>query len=218
MFIIGVLRVAGLLSLTATLVLVPRAASAQTAPDGVVLPYSAATPNCVVSLDPVQPGQTSSHVSVVGCYSTFAEAVSAGTRGAVHLASNASPQSLTRRNLAAKVRASRTRSLRAMDCTPDCTGTIIGIDYWDTNWQGSSLMYTTTNSAGCTAGSNYYWSSLPSPWNDQISSARSYTGCEYFHHWVNTGFSGGQYICVWSCANLGALNDTTSSVGLKQSS
>jgi hypothetical protein len=218
MFRPRMLRLAAVVALTGASTFLARSANAQSSnSDTVTLPYSAATPNCVVNLDPVLPGEASSHVTVVGCYATFAEAVSAGTGGTVQLPASAAPSTLTPRRLAAKLR-HRRGAFSDKDCTPNCTGTIIGIDYHDANWLGSILMYTTNNSAGCTGGANYYWSSLPAGWDNVISSARSYTGCEYFHHWVNTGFSGGQIICDWTLANFGALNDTTSSVGLKKSS
>jgi hypothetical protein len=185
----------------------------------VSLPFTAATPDCVVRLDPVQPGETSSHVSVVGCFKTFAEAAAAGTNGGVQLPPMASAKKFTQAKLNAQLNLRGRGLFHAMDCTPNCTGTIIGIDYWDIGFSGSILMYTTNNSAGCTAGANYYWTSLPYPWDNKVSSARSYTGCQYFHHWVDTGFTGGQLIVQWSNSNFGSvMNDTTSSVGLKQSS
>ncbi len=176
------------------------------------LPFSASTPHCVIQLDPVLLGQKSSIATSRGCYATFPEAISAATGGRVHLPANISGSQLTPAMLQP---AQSGASPLSSTCDPGCGGTVIGIDWMNANYLGDTLTYTTNNSAGCSQGANFYFSSMPSGWNDDVSSAHSYQSCFNFEHFYDVGFGYPMYDCPPSCANMGAANDQTSSVALK---
>lgn len=150
--------------------------------------------NCVVKIDPVQPGQQSSHVSQPQCFATFAEAIAAATGGTVHLSSSVKPSQLTQAMLGD---------------TPDTT-TVIGVDYVNSHYGGNSLTWTST-SGGCTSTQTFQASSMPSGWNDVVSSALSYQNCNTYWHYQNINFGGAQIDCGPSCATMGVMNDQTSS-------
>lgn len=150
--------------------------------------------NCVVKIDPVQPGQQSSQVSQPQCFATFAQAIAAATGGTVHLSPTAQPSQLTQGMLSA---------------APD-TSTVIGIDYVNSSFGGNSLTWTVGN-GGCAVGVHFEASSMPSGWNDVVSSAKSFANCNTYTHFENSGFTGAELNCGPSCATMGAMNDKTSS-------
>jgi hypothetical protein len=155
---------------------------------------AAAGGNCVVRIDPLQRGQQSSHVSQPQCFATFAEAIAAATGGAVHLSPSVKPSQLT----------------QAMLGVTPYTTTVIGVDYVDSNYGGNSLTWTST-SGGCTSTQSFQASSMPSGWNDVVSSALSYQNCNTYWHFQDSGFGGAQLDCGPSCATMGVMNDQTSS-------
>ena len=88
--------------------------------------------------------------------------------------------------------------------------TVIGEDYMDTSFQGRSYTwYETADINGCTDGSYYTAASLPSGWNDDVSSAQSYGGCATYNHFENINFGGSRLTCT--CSSMGVMNDQTSS-------
>ena len=96
-----------------------------------------------------------------------------------------------------------------LSAAPD-TSTVIGIDYVNSNFQGNTLTWTEPN-GGCKAGTSFQASSMPSGWNDVVSSARSFGNCNTYTHFENAGFTGSELNCGGQCATMGAMNDKTSS-------
>jgi hypothetical protein len=87
---------------------------------------------------------------------------------------------------------------------------VIGIDYMNANYGGASYTWTTT--ATCTEFPEYWVSSMPSGWNDDISSYRDYAGCNVNPHWENVDYKGALANCGPNCSYIGAaMNDRTSS-------
>lgn len=60
--------------------------------------------HCALQIDPVKEGEKSSAVKEIGCYATFAEAVAAGTDGAVNLPESATPETITEADVAPAAR------------------------------------------------------------------------------------------------------------------
>lgn len=140
------------------------------------------------------PGEQSSQVSQPQCFATFARAIAAATGGTVQLSPAAKPSQLTQEMLSD---------------VPDTT-TVIGIDYVNSNFGGNSLTWTST-SGGCTSTQHFQASSMPSGWNDVVSSARSFANCNTYTHFENVSFTGAELNCGPSCATMGVMNDKTSS-------
>ena len=65
--------------------------------------------------------------------------------------------------------------------------------------------------AGCSDVYSYGVSSMPSGWDNSISSAHGYANCNHFLHWENTNNSGSLLDCNDSCALMGIMNNQTSS-------
>jgi len=128
----------------------------------------------------------------VRCFQSFAEAISAATGGTV------------------KVRqGQRALSEAELAPTPLATSTVVGIEYKDANFGGSSLTLSTPGIFQCAGGAYVNWNSMPSGWDNTIGSARSYAGCKSGHfEYVNNGGS----VRICGCATMGAMNDKTSSI------
>jgi hypothetical protein len=69
---------------------------------------------------------------------------------------------------------------------------LIGIEYEDKNYGGSSL--TVTGSVTCN-GYYHYLASMPSGWDNVISSARAYSGCTNSYHYQYTNSGGSVMSC-----------------------
>lgn len=93
------------------------------------------------------------------------------------------------------------------------SNTVVGTVYKDTNASGASLTF--WGSSGC-AGVTYGFSSLPSGWDNSISSVRASNGC-----WVTlytaTNYGGARLNCTPYCASIGSWNDNVKSLVFRPS-
>ncbi|MGE4113588.1 MAG: hypothetical protein AB7G36_05385 [Candidatus Nanopelagicales bacterium] len=88
----------------------------------------------------------------------------------------------------------------------------LGTVYEDLNYGGSS--YTFTASSGCDSNADVDWqlSSMPSGWNDRVSSFKSFGQCAT-RIWADTGYSGSSYGFVANSTYVGStMNDQASSI------
>lgn len=90
-----------------------------------------------------------------------------------------------------------------------CPTGVIGINYSSPNYQGSSLVWVVNNTVGCNTGYSYVSPTMPSGWNDVVSSARTYGGCNNNPHYEHTYYSGAVLNCT--CATMGVMDNATSS-------
>lgn len=103
-----------------------------------------------------------------------------------------------------------TKSARSAALATPAALVVIGVDYMNAGYGGSSL--TTTASAGCTYVGEYYIKSMPSGWNDDISSYFDYSNCGNNPHYESINFVGASINCGPNCSYIGAaMNDRTSS-------
>jgi hypothetical protein len=134
---------------------------------------------------------TNEHPSV-HCYQTFDAAISAATNGRVHLKN-----------------AATSRAVSSTELTGDAplTTYVLSVDYQNANFGGST--FTWFQSAPC---GYYQTGSMPSGWNDVVSSVAAYSGCATTLYWnVNFGTPTYAIGVNGSSANLGTFNDKTSS-------
>ncbi|MDO8690869.1 MAG: hypothetical protein Q7R39_12810 [Dehalococcoidia bacterium] len=159
-------------------------------------PPSDAEPSrhCVVRVEPVRPRQEASRMSAATCFDSFSDAVYAATGGAVRLAPTVAPAEVTEQTL---------NPLSSHQ-------TVISIHYRDSNFSGVSFMAVANNTVGCTTGISYALPSMPSGWNDVVSSARTFAGCSFNRHYEHTNYGGAKIDC--QCATMGTMNDKTSSL------
>jgi len=90
---------------------------------------------------------------------------------------------------------------------------VVGIFYKDQNFQGATLSI--TSGGNCTStldDTDFTVASMPSGWNDVISSFRCYANC-YCKIYENINFGGASYGYFPSSTFVGsAMNDRTSSI------
>ena len=135
--------------------------------------------HCVVSISPVQPGKQGSVVAKPQCYSTSSEAWAAAN-GSMH------------------------NGIGQMS-----SHTVIGADYGHAHYGGTSYLWAADNAVGCNTGFSYQAASMPSGWNDTISSAKTFGGCSTNTHYQDDNFGGSTHVC--QCSTMGVMNDETSS-------
>jgi Peptidase inhibitor family I36 len=146
--------------------------------------------HCVAQAIPV--GSTAA--PVVTCYPTFAQSIRAATAGRVSLPASAVPGSVT------------PDQLNAGPLVPNTTY-VLSIDYAGSNFTGSTLAWTQSSKCG-----SFQASSMPSGWNDVVSSVAAYSNCANTLY-QNNNFGGSTYRIGenGSAGNLGSMNNQTSS-------
>jgi FlaG/FlaF family flagellin (archaellin) len=145
--------------------------------------------DCVASALPA--GDTSP--PPMTCYSTFAAAIAAATGGRVHLPASATPRTVSIGQINA-------------GASPDTTY-VLSIDYKNANFQSPSLTWTQSQQCG-----SYQASSMPTGWNDVVSSVATYSGCANTQY-KNVNFGGATFSIGRNsqAATMGSFNDSTSS-------
>jgi len=126
------------------------------------------------------------------CYQTFGAAINAATGGRVNLRNASSSRKISRAEI---------------ETASPLTVFILAIDYHDANFTGSTLTWQQSTACGF-----YQAGSMPSGWNDVISSVDDFSGCaNTLYHDSNFGGSTFRIGVNGSAASLGSFNDQTSS-------
>lgn len=134
------------------------------------------------------------------CYATFPAAIAAITGGKVRAPASAT-DAATDPAFAAAVDAPAATAAQ----------TIVGIEYADANYRGSTLTLYASGRCDSSPDADYAWDTLPSGWNDRISSLKSFANCaqqlfrDTYRRNPITGL-------VYNVPNLGAANDQASSI------
>lgn len=178
-----------------------------------ISPAHAATPamarvlkndtHCVEQINPMRPGQTASDIQSFKCYTTLSASLAAATGGRIHFPRNASGQDVSR--------ALQGSHQTSATISPNDSNVVI-IFFVDANFGGSSLTVSTTGPS-CSTGATYGQTSMPSGWNDVVSSLQGgFFGCTWERLWVDINFSGASQCYNGSTSNVGStMNDRTSS-------
>jgi Peptidase inhibitor family I36 len=146
---------------------------------------------CVARAEPTG-GSTATPTA--NCYPTFAASIFAATSGRVRLPASAKPGSVS------------ARQLDAGRAAPNTTY-VLSIDWANTNFTGASLTWEQSSRCG-----SFQASSMPSGWNDVVSSVETFSGCaNTLYENVNFGGSTFSIGRNSSAASLGSFNDQTSS-------
>lgn len=167
------------------------------APEGATAaarPPSAAAPHCVLAAGDRQTPR---------CFATFPAAIAAATGGRVDTAP-ASPTAAVRDP-------GFTAAVESAAVTAGAV--LVGIESADLNYGGASLSMTAPGRCDNSLDVDYRFPSLPSGWNDRISSFRSYSNCAQ-QLFRGTNFTGGALTNIVSSMSYvgSAANDQASSV------
>jgi hypothetical protein len=153
--------------------------------------------HCVVALSA---GTASKH-SVVNnyrCFTSLSRAITFASGGTVKLAARSSSSSAD---------AALRRRSPALGTTP-----VLGIEYNEDGFGGTSLTLTGSGGLGCYNGTEYSFGNLGTyGWNDKIESARTYSNCVGVHY-KNSGLSGSSASAYGSKSDFGSLRNEISSI------
>jgi hypothetical protein len=132
---------------------------------------------------------------LIGCYTTFSDAVAAGTNGGVRLAQDMTPSGLRNADLRVGTSASEV---------------VIGLEYPQMSFGGVSTIYSAaaTCSANNIIETNYVGDAL----NDRFSSGKGFGGCDHNKKFQNADFGGDVLTCTPNCTNYGTLSNQVSSL------
>lgn len=156
--------------------------------------------HCYSLLSPVnQNSDDFSQVVETKCFNSFTESLLAATKGRVQLDSSIQPEEVTE-NLLNDYAGNNLTDLQV----------VIGIDWDYSNFAGSSYTWVVSGS-GCSSSVQYRVSSMPSGWDNRVSSARAYSNCNYYYHYQNTNQEGSSVVCNTECSTMGSLDNATSS-------
>lgn len=159
-------------------------------------------PSCVVTAQPTGSAPQRAASLVPRCFDDLAGAVAYATGGLVHIAPTVN--TVTQDQLDGGVRAARTR-----DDDSASSSIIIGIEYQDPGYRGASRVYN-VNATPCSGGGNYSEPDLRGDsFNDSISSARAYAGCQSTHYQY-AEYTGALQACP--CSSMGYMDDRTTSI------
>lgn len=142
------------------------------------------------------------------CFATFRAAIAYGTHGRITDA----PASAA----AAALDPAFAESVSASGAAPSVTAaasTLLGIEYADANMRGASVSLFGGGGCDNSSDADFRFNSLPSGWNDRITSFSSFSNCAQ-QLFRNTNLGGGSLtIVIRSLANVGsAANDQASSL------
>lgn len=148
----------------------------------------------------VEGSNGSSRIIKTECFDNFADSIYVATNGRVQLDHSTRPEEVTNEDLNFNNGLNSSLSSQV----------VIGIDWDSTNFAGSSYTWVVSGS-GCSSSTQYSVSSMPSGWDNRVSSARGYSNCNYFYHYQNTSYGGSSVVCNTECSSMGSLNNATSS-------
>jgi hypothetical protein len=161
-------------------------------------------PHCAALLVPAgpgsEPGAVAATVEDLGCYPTYADALDAGSGGAIDVAPETEPGAL---------------SQQALDeaTAETASSVVIGTEFTATSFAGSSKSYFASST--CSATVTWEVSYVTDAWNDDFESGRGFGGCDHNKKFAASNFGGSVLTCTPNCADYGALRNEVSSLRWK---
>lgn len=157
--------------------------------------------NCVVYLEQTGPSNANGVVETTpvdrGCYPTFKEAIEVASGGDVMLPSGAGPSEVTEGMLE--------------EPSTSADRVTISVHWRQVAYDGERLIYSASPCSEA-KGIAYADPRLGDDWNDAISSAAGYNGCNRVSHFEHIYYNGAKKVCSPQCDYMGALNNESSSL------
>lgn len=133
----------------------------------------------------------------VGCYPTYAEALAAGSDGAIVVDPGTTPSSLTDDELDASLEA-------------QAENVLIGTEWDETNFTSTSKSYFAT--VTCSSLVSWEVGYVTDQWNDRFESGKGFGGCDRNRKFAASQFGGASILCTPNCSTYGSLNNLVSSL------
>jgi hypothetical protein len=129
--------------------------------------------HCYAMITPIEEESIeSSKIIKTECFNTFADSIFAATNGRVRLEPSVLPESVTETTLKSGIEPGSLNSQ-----------VVIGIDWDYSGFSGSSYTWVVSGETGCTSTTQFSISSMPTGRDNRVSSARGYSGCNYYYHY-----------------------------------
>jgi hypothetical protein len=161
--------------------------------------------HCAARLQAVAPkdrhGVIRAKLVDMGCFSTFAEALAAGSGGAIHVSADTTPASLTQRQLDAST-----------TVVPNA-GVMIGTEYDGQNYTADSRSYFAITA--CAGDDVWELNYVGDAWNDVFQSGKGFGGCDHNRKFGAADFTGSSILCIPNCTDYGVLDNKVSSLRWK---
>jgi hypothetical protein len=155
--------------------------------------------HCVTQLVPIDTsGDVVSAIAIdAGCYATYAEALAAGSGGAISVAAETTPASLSDGELEAS-----SQSVAVAE--------LIGTEWTGAGYTSASKSYF----ASVTCSSTVTWEVgyVTDAWNDDFESGKGFGGCDANRKFANSQFGGSSILCTPNCSSYGSLSNEVSSL------
>jgi hypothetical protein len=132
---------------------------------------------------------------LIGCYSTFAQSLAAGTGGALRVSERMTPQQLTDAEVATDTRAG---------------SVMIGSEFNLNNYGGVSQSYFAPST--CSATDIWDVNYVGDDFNDKFNSGKGFGGCDHNKKFAAADFAGNVLTCTPNCGNYGDLANEVSSL------
>jgi len=186
------------------------AAAVPVGPAAAPAPATGSTAESATAAAPA-PATTAPHCALVAgsttarCFATYRAAVAYGTGGQV----TGAPVSAR----SAALDPTFARTMSALPTVTAAASVLLGTEYANANFGGSSLSLFGGGQCDNSSDADFRFASLPTGWNDRISSFRSFSNCAQ-QLFRNTNFGGGSLtIIISSLSYVGAAaNDQASSL------
>jgi hypothetical protein len=153
--------------------------------------------HCSAYLQPTSTDGVVVHADVVelGCFTTYAEAVAAGTEGALRLEDGIAPSTLSEGAIAEAT-------------VGTSSSVLIGTEWIETGFTSTSKSYFA--SATCSDLLTWEVGYVTDAWNDRFESGKGFGGCDRNRKFQQSQFGGSSILCTPNCSTYGALNDEVS--------
>ena len=154
--------------------------------------------HCAFLLEPVSTRASVIEATPVeiGCYPTYAEALSAGSGGAIAVDAATTPSSLTDDELSASLLEEVTGSV------------VIGTEWIETGYASTSKSYFA--SVTCSSLVSWEVGYVTDQWNDRFESGKGFGGCDRNRKFADSQFGGASILCTPNCSTYGSLNNLVS--------
>jgi hypothetical protein len=155
--------------------------------------------HCVAYLRPSSTEGAVVHADLVelGCFATYADALAAGTDGALLLDDRVTPETLSVDEVA--------------EATAGTSSSVlIGTEWIETGFTSSSKSYFAAST--CSDLLTWEVGYVTDAWNDRFESGKGFGGCDRNRKFQHAQFAGSSLLCTPNCSSYGALNDEVSSL------
>jgi hypothetical protein len=132
---------------------------------------------------------------LIGCFDTYAEALEAGSEGAIQVSSDATPLTLS----------------ASLDLNVTLSSSVLIGTEWDgSQYAGQSKSYFASGT--CSSSVTWEVGYVTDAWNDLFNSGKGFGACDRNRKFEHSNFGGSSVLCTPNCSGYGSLSNQVSSL------